>query len=260
MHRKSSFRIVIPSRYASSRLPGKPLADICGKPMIVRVLERVQDSGAMETWVATDHEDIRSAVEAAGGHVQMTRPDHSSGTDRLAEVAALRGWEDSDIVVNVQGDEPLIDPALVASVAETLAQDAEAVMATAAHPIDDCEEAFNSNVVKVVCNAANRAMYFSRAPIPWPRDAWNQSRNIFPQNLQMLRHVGLYAYRVGFLKQFASLSPSPLEDAEALEQLRALWHGFAIAVKTLGYVPAAGVDTPEDLERVRRIIEASGHI
>ena len=168
----ASFRIVVPARYASTRLPAKPLADIGGKPMIVRVLERIEDAGASETWVATDHEGVRDAVQAAGGAVVMTRPDHPSGTDRLAEVALARGWADEDIVVNVQGDEPLIDPAIVAAVAQALAADGEAAIATAAHAIHDPAEVFNPNVVKVVCDAAGRALYFSRAPIPWARDAW----------------------------------------------------------------------------------------
>ena len=254
----ASFRIVVPARYASTRLPAKPLADIGGKPMIVRVLERVRSAGASETWVATDHEGVRDAVQAAGGAVVMTRPDHPSGTDRLAEVALARGWADEDIVVNVQGDEPLIDPAIVAAVAEALAQDAEAAIATAAHAIHDPAEVFNPNVVKVVCDAAGRALYFSRAPIPWARDAWGGGECDLPAGLPVLRHVGLYAYRVGFLRRYAALEPSPLEHWEALEQLRALWHGHRIRVLELDQAPAAGVDTQEDLERVRAIFAAGG--
>ena len=252
------FRIVIPARYASTRLPGKPLADLGGKPMIVRVLERVQVAGAAETLVATDHEGVRDAVQAAGGAVVMTRPDHPSGTDRLAEVAALRGWADEDVVVNVQGDEPLIDPAVVVAVARALAADAEAAIATAAHAIHDPAEVFSPNVVKVVCDAAGRALYFSRAPIPWARDAWGEGGRDLPPALPVLRHVGLYAYRVGFLRRYASLEPSPLEHWEALEQLRALWHGHRIRVLELAQAPAAGVDTPQDLERVRAFFAAGG--
>lgn len=252
------FRIVIPARYASTRLPAKPLADICGKPMIVRVLERVQGAGARETWVATDHAGVRDAVVAAGGAVVMTRADHPSGTDRLAEVAAARGWDDGDIVVNVQGDEPLIDPAIVAAVAEALARDPEAAIATAAHAIHDPAEVFDPNVVKVVCDAAGRAQYFSRAPIPWARDAWAGGGRTLPADLPVRRHVGLYAYRVGFLRRYAGLAPSPLEHWEALEQLRAMWHGYRIRVLELGGVPAAGVDTPQDLERVRALFAAGG--
>ena len=249
----TSFRIVIPARHASTRLPAKPLADIGGKPMIVRVLDRVRAAGAAEVWVATDHAEVRAAVEAAGGSVVMTRADHPSGTDRLAEVAQALGWQDEDIVVNVQGDEPLIDPAVVSQVAQALALDAEAAIATAAHPLGDAAEAFNPNVVKVVCDVAQHALYFSRAPIPWARDAWSQARDALPPGLPILRHVGLYAYRVGFLRRYAGLAPSPLEQWEALEQLRALWHGFRIRVLELEQAPAAGVDTFEDLERVRAV-------
>ena len=247
-----AFRIVIPARHASTRLPGKPLADICGKPMIVRVLERVRAAAAVEVCVATDHEGVRDAVLAAGGEVVMTRADHPSGTDRLAEVAILRAWADEDIVVNVQGDEPLIDPAIIAAVAAALAADPEAAIATAAHALASVDEAFNPNVVKVVCDAAGRALYFSRAPIPWARDAFGERRDVLPAGLAMRRHVGLYAYRVGFLRRYAELAPSPLEHWEALEQLRALWHGYRIQVLDLASAPAAGVDTPEDLERVRQ--------
>ncbi len=252
----AAFRIVIPARYASTRLPAKPLADIAGKPMIVRVLERVGGVGAEEVWVATDHADVRDAVEAAGGRVVMTRSDHPSGTDRLAEVAMLGGWRDEDIVVNVQGDEPLIDPAMVKAVADALADDGEAAIATAAHPLADAAEAFNPNVVKVVCDAAGRALYFSRASIPWARDAWASRRDELPPGLPMLRHVGLYAYRVGFLRRYADLAVSPLEQWEALEQLRAMWHGYRIRVLELAAAPPAGVDTAEDLERVRALFAA----
>jgi 3-deoxy-manno-octulosonate cytidylyltransferase (CMP-KDO synthetase) len=254
----SDFRLVIPARHASSRLPGKPLADICGKPMIVRVLERVAGAGAREVWVATDHEGVAEAVRAAGGQVLLTRADHPTGTDRLAEVVAQRGWADEVIVVNVQGDEPLIDPALVRAVAEALAGDPEAAIATAAHPIHDAAETFNPNVVKVVTDAAGRAMYFSRAPIPWARDAFAASREALPTGLPVLRHIGIYAYRAGFLRRYASLSPAPIEHWEALEQLRAMWHGERIHVRVVDHPPAAGVDTPEDLERVRAWFDPSG--
>ncbi|AWI81571.1 3-deoxy-manno-octulosonate cytidylyltransferase [Parazoarcus communis] len=253
---RTAFRVVVPARHASTRLPGKPLADIAGKPMVVRVLERASAAGASEVWIATDHEGVRDAVLAAGGKVQMTRADHPSGTDRLAEVATALGWADDDIVVNVQGDEPLIDPALIAAVASALADDADAAIATAAHPIHAADEMFNPNVVKVVCDARERAMYFSRAPIPWARDAWADTRQALPPELPVLRHVGLYAYRVGFLKRYASLTPAPVEHWEALEQLRALWHGFPIRVLRLDAAPAAGVDTLEDLIRVRAVFSA----
>jgi 3-deoxy-manno-octulosonate cytidylyltransferase (CMP-KDO synthetase) len=202
--------------------------------------------------VATDHQDVFDAVSAAGGQALMTRADHPSGTDRLAEVVERLGWADDEIVVNVQGDEPLIDPALIGAVAHALAADREASIATAAHPLADATEAFNPNVVKVVCNAAGQAMYFSRAPIPWARDAYAQDRNHLPEGLPVLRHVGIYAYRVAFLRRYAGLASPPLEQWEALEQLRAMWHGYRIQVLQVADAPPAGVDTPEDLERVRR--------
>ena len=256
------FRVVVPARHASTRLPAKPLADIAGRPMVVRVLERALAAGAAEVWVATDHEAVRDAVQAAGGQALMTRADHPSGTDRLAEVAQVLGWADDDIVVNVQGDEPLIDPALISAVAAALADDAEAAIATAAHALGDVAEVFNPNVVKVVCDARQRALYFSRAPIPWARDAWAERRDAIPAGLPLLRHVGLYAYRVGFLRRYAALAPSPLEQWEALEQLRALWHGYRIRVLELDAAPPAGVDTAEDLARVRAVfaVQAAGGV
>lgn len=251
------FRVVVPARFASTRLPAKPLADLCGKPMVVRTLERAAESGAAEVWVATDHPDVATAVSAHGGQVVMTREDHPSGTDRLAEVVERLGWSDDSIVVNVQGDEPLIDPAVVRTVAHVLADAPEAAIATAAHPIRSAEAFFNPAVVKVVCDAAGNALYFSRAPVPWPRDAFAKDRSVLPTDLPALHHVGLYAYRVRFLRQYAQLAPSPLEGVEMLEQLRALWHGHRIRVLTLDAAPAAGVDTEEDLARVRAILEAA---
>ena len=252
----TAFRIVIPARYASTRLPAKPLADIGGRPMVLRVFDRVQAAGASQVWIATDHAEVYAVAAAAGARVMLTRADHASGTDRLAEVAERCGWADEDIVVNVQGDEPLIDPALVAAVADALAADRDASVATAAHALASAEEAFNPNVVKVVCDRQDRALYFSRAPIPWARDAWDRDRNDFPQSLPMLRHIGLYAYRVGFLRRYGALQPSPLEQWEALEQLRVLWHGERIRVLRVDEAPAAGVDTADDLERVRAAFAA----
>lgn len=255
----SDFCIVIPARYASTRLPGKPLADIAGKPMIVRVVERLAAVGADEVWVATDHEGVADVVRAAGGRVVMTRDDHPTGTDRLAEVVSARGWPDDTIVVNVQGDEPLIEPALVRTVADALAADTEAVIATAAHPVESIDEVFNPNVVKVVTDANDRALYFSRAPIPWARDAFADDRNRLPAGLPVMRHIGLYAYRAGFLRRFTRLPTCALEQWEALEQLRALWHGDRIHVVTVAEAPAAGVDTASDLARVRRMFDRSAH-
>ncbi|MDR2207806.1 MAG: 3-deoxy-manno-octulosonate cytidylyltransferase [Azoarcus sp.] len=251
------FRVVIPARHASTRLPGKPLADIGGRPMVLRVLDRALDSGAEEIWVAVDHQAVFDVVHAAGGRVLMTRADCPSGTERLAEVAETLGWRDDEIVVNVQGDEPLIDPGLIAAVARELAADADAAIATAAHPLRDADEAFNPNVVKVVCDARGRALYFSRAPIPWARDEWTGVRQghdlLLPEGLPVLRHVGLYAYRVGFLRRYATLAPAAIEQWESLEQLRALWHGYPIRVLTLDAAPPGGVDTEEDLARVRAV-------
>ena len=249
------FKIVIPARHASSRLPGKPLLDIAGKPMILRVLERALDAGADEVWVATDHPGIAGVVEKAGGKVIVTSAEHPSGTDRLAEVATRLGWSDDTIVVNVQGDEPLIPPQLIDDVAAALAADAEAAIATACHPLESAEEFFNPNVVKLVMDARGRALYFSRAAIPWARDAFAADRSALPANLPAYRHIGLYAYRAGFLKRYSGLAPSPLEQWEALEQLRAMAHGYPIQVMVLDHAPPAGVDTAEDLERVRRVFD-----
>ncbi len=251
------FKAVVPARFASTRLPAKPLADIAGKPMVVRVMERALASGASEVWVATDHEGVRDAVMAAGGNVLLTRADHPTGTDRLGEVVNTLGWGDDEIIVNVQGDEPLIDPAIVRRVAQALAEDTAASIATAAHPIHSVEEFLNPAAVKVVCDAQGLAHYFSRAPIPYPRDAalagLLQAGHALPQGLAPLRHVGLYAYRAGFLRAFSGLAPAPVERIEMLEQLRALWHGYRIRVETLSEAPPAGVDTPEDLVRVRAL-------
>jgi 3-deoxy-manno-octulosonate cytidylyltransferase (CMP-KDO synthetase) len=256
-----TFRVVIPARYASTRLPAKPLADIAGKPMVVRVVEAALRSGAAEIIVATDDRRVHQAVAAHGHEAVMTRSDHPSGTDRIAEVAELRGWADDEIVVNVQGDEPLIDPALIAKVAQALANDREASIATAAHPIDDATEFFNPNVVKVVTAASGRALYFSRAPIPWHRDGFAAQREIFPCGFLPRRHIGLYAYRVNFLRSYGKLPAAPAEQWESLEQLRAMWHGFHIHVIECDQTPSPGVDTAEDLERVRSLflVNAAPH-
>ncbi|MDP1607352.1 MAG: 3-deoxy-manno-octulosonate cytidylyltransferase [Rhodocyclaceae bacterium] len=251
-----SFRVVIPARYASTRLPGKPLADIAGKPLVVRVAEAAQKSGAAEVIVATDDARVRDAVAAHGHAVTLTRADHPSGTDRIAEVARQFGWSDDAIVVNLQGDEPLIDPASVAAVARALENDGAAAMATAAHAITDLAEFMNPNIVKVVTAASGRALYFSRAPIPWHRDGFAAQHENFPLNFVARRHIGLYAYRVSFLHRYGALDPAPIEQWEALEQLRALWHGFPIQVIDYPHPPAPGVDTPADLARVRAIFAA----
>ena len=250
------FTILIPARFASTRLPGKPLADLAGKPMVVRVALRAQESGAARVVVATDDPRVRDAVAAHGLDVCMTRADHPTGTDRLAEAAAALGLADDEIVVNVQGDEPLLAPSLMRSMAELLAAHPDAAIATACHPIDDVAEAFNPNVVKLVRDARGYALYFSRATIPWARDAFARSREVLPPGLPLYRHYGLYAYRVAFLRAYPALAPSPLEGFEALEQLRALWHGYRIVVDVTHGTPAPGIDTPEDLERVRALYAA----
>ncbi len=247
------FTVLIPARYASTRLPGKALADLAGKPMVVRVALRAQRAGAERVVIATDDERIRAAAEAHGIDACVTRADHATGTDRLAEAARLLSLADDAIVVNVQGDEPLLAPALIRGVAELLAAHPDAAIATACHAIVDPAEAFNPNVVKVVLDAAGYALYFSRATIPWARDAFAISRSVLPPNLPLYRHYGLYAYRAGFLRRFPSLPPSPIERFEALEQLRALWHGHRIVVQITEGTPAPGVDTAEDLERVQAL-------
>jgi 3-deoxy-manno-octulosonate cytidylyltransferase (CMP-KDO synthetase) len=244
-----SFVVIIPARLASTRLPNKPLADLGGKPMIVRVAERAQESGAARIVVATDHADILTACAAHGIEACMTRADHPSGTDRIAEVARTLGLPDDAVVVNLQGDEPLIDPSLLAACAARIG--AQVPMATCAHPLHEAADAFNPNVVKVVLDKLGRALYFSRATIPWHRDGFVQSREQLPAGYVPLRHIGLYAYSNAFLQQYPQLEPAPLESIEALEQLRVLWHGYPIAVHVTDSAPAAGVDTPEDLERVR---------
>lgn len=251
------FIVVIPARFASTRLPGKPLADIAGKPMVVRVAEQARKSGALRVVIATDQMDVKAVAEQHGYFALMTRADHAQGTDRIAEVVAQLALADDAIVVNVQGDEPLIDPHLIAKIAQTLADTPDAVIATAAHAITDAEEFFSPNVVKVVCDAKGFAHYFSRAPIPYARDAFTQSNAVLPENFPALRHIGVYAYRASFLKQFTALAPAPAEQIEALEQLRAMYHGFAIAVHVTTGPLAPGVDTPADLERVRGLFDKS---
>lgn len=249
------FRVVIPARFSSTRLPGKPLADIAGQPMIVRVAAAARRSQPDDIWIATDDERIVIAVREHGFEAMMTRVDHISGTDRIAEVADKLNWDDDEIVVNVQGDEPLIDPALIQEVATALSNDPEAAMATAAHPFIEAADFFNPNIVKVVCDAQGRALYFSRAPIPWDRDQFSSQRDSLPADLPAQRHIGLYAYRVGFLRRFGQLAIAPMERCESLEQLRALWHGYPIQVVSIDHSPAPGVDTPEDLETVRRLFD-----
>ena len=249
-----AFIAIVPARRASTRLPDKPLADLAGKPMVVRVADRARASGATRVIVAHDDDAIAAAVAPSGHETMSTATTHASGTDRIAEVVARLLADGSlvpdSIVVNVQGDEPLIDPALIAEAAATLAAADDCAMATACHAIDDPAELNNPNVVKVVTDVRGRALYFSRAPIPWTRDP----ATAHDVASRPLRHIGIYAYRASFLSVFTALPPAPIERLEALEQLRALWHGHRIAVFTTTRAPAAGVDTPEDLVRVRALL------
>ncbi len=248
------FTVLIPARLGSTRLPNKPLADIGGKPMIVRVAERAERSGAAQVVVAADADEILDACSAHGVRAVATRADHPSGSDRLAEACELLGLDGDDLVVNVQGDEPLIDPALIDAVAGLLARQPQAAMGTAAHPIGGVDEFLNPNVVKVITDAGGMALAFSRAPLPWWRDGFAHGITRLPTQPAPLRHIGIYAYRAAFLRAFPALPPAPLEQCEALEQLRALWHGHRIAVHVTERAPGAGVDTPEDLERVRTLL------
>jgi len=250
------FTVLVPARLASTRLPDKPLADIAGKPMVVRVAERAAQSGAARVVVACDDPRIAAACATHGVQSVLTRADHPSGSDRLAEACTLLALDGDDVVVNVQGDEPLIDPALVRRCAELLSERPDCVMSTAAHPLADVAEYLDPNVVKVVLDAAGRALYFSRAPIPWWRDGHAGGVKALPVPAP-LRHVGLYGYRAGFLRRFPALPQAPMEGCEALEQLRVLWHGEHIAVHVAAHGPGPGVDTPADLARVRALF-ASG--
>ncbi|MBK0001859.1 3-deoxy-manno-octulosonate cytidylyltransferase [Erwinia sp. S43] len=247
-----SFIAIIPARFASTRLPGKPLVDIHGKPMVVHVMERALESGAERVIVATDNADVARAVEAAGGEVCMTRPDHQSGTERLAEVIEKYNFPDDAVIVNVQGDEPMIPPVIIRQVADNLAQ-STAGMATLAVPITSAEEAFNPNAVKVVRDANGYALYFSRATIPWDRERFSASRDEIGDTF--LRHIGIYGYRAGFIRRYVSWEASPLEQIELLEQLRVLWYGEKIHVDVAKAIPSVGVDTPEDLLRVREAMQ-----
>jgi 3-deoxy-manno-octulosonate cytidylyltransferase (CMP-KDO synthetase) len=249
----SPFVVLIPARMASTRLPNKPLADIAGAPMIVRVAQRAALSRAERVVVATDDERVAQACQAHAVDCVMTRSDHPSGSDRLAEACGHLGLVEDTLVVNVQGDEPLIEPSLIDVVAQALAQRSDCAMASAAHAIDDVRDWLSPHVVKVVCDAQGTALYFSRSPLPHWRDAPHPEALPTPAPL---RHVGIYAYRVGFLRAFPGLAPAPFEQQESLEQLRALWHGHRIAMHITAQAPGAGVDTPEDLERVRQLWKA----
>ncbi|PQA83943.1 3-deoxy-manno-octulosonate cytidylyltransferase [Limnohabitans sp. TS-CS-82] len=251
-----SFCVLIPARMASSRLPDKPLADIAGLPMVVRVAQRAKLSAASRVVVAADDQRIVAACQAHGIDSVLTRTDHPSGSDRLAEACDLLKLQDTDVVVNVQGDEPLIDPASIDAAAQLLQTRSDCSMSTLAHAIESVEDFANPNVVKVVLDARNTALYFSRAPIAWWRDGFAQGITTLPSPAP-LRHVGLYGYRVGFLREFPKLAQAPIEVTESLEQLRAMWHGHSIAVHITDHSPGPGVDTPEDLARVRALLSAA---
>jgi len=251
------FVVAIPARYAASRLPGKPLRLLAGEPMVLHVARRALAAGAREVWIATDDDRIATALEGAGVRVAMTSPDHASGTDRLAECARIAGWSDGTIVVNLQGDEPFAPAAGIRAVAELMRAD-DTEMATLAAPVMDVETLFDPNAVKLVRADDGRALYFSRAPIPWPRDAFAQDRTRMPEGGPWLRHIGIYGYRAGFLQRFAALPPGRLERIESLEQLRVLEAGHRIAVGLTPEPFPPGVDTPEDLARAEAWI-AAGH-
>lgn len=257
----SDFTVLIPARMASTRLPDKPLLDIGGRPMVVRVAERARLSRAARCVVAADDERIVAACRAHGIEALMTRPEHSCGSDRLAEACSQLGLDDGHIVVNVQGDEPLIDPSLIDAVAAELMARPDCVMSTAAHPIHDSQELLSPHVVKVVLDRRQTALYFSRAPIPWWRDgwstAWQDGQAPTPPAPPVYRHVGIYGYRSGFLQRYPQLPPAPIEQCESLEQLRVLWHGERIAVFVSDCAPGPGVDTPADLARVRALVAAA---
>jgi 3-deoxy-manno-octulosonate cytidylyltransferase (CMP-KDO synthetase) len=251
-----SFTVLIPARMASTRLPDKPLADIAGVPMVVRVAQRATAAQARQVVVAADDARIVAACAAHGVRAVMTAATHPNGTSRLAEAASLLGLPDEELVVNVQGDEPLIEPALITETAAALARDDSCVMSTAAHALASTDELDSPHVVKVVLDRFGRALYFSRAPVPWWRDGRAAGQRVLSEPAP-LRHIGIYAYRVGFLRQYPQLAPSPLEVLEALEQLRVLWHGLRIAVTVTAHVPGPGVDTPQDLARVRAAFATS---
>ena len=251
-----SFTVLIPARLASSRLPDKPLADIAGVPMVVRVAQGALRSGAGQVVVAADSMRIVAACQAHGVRALLTRDDHPSGSDRLAEACEQLGLQGDDVVVNVQGDEPLMTGSMIDACARLLHERTDCVMATVAHAIDDATEFASPHVVKVVLDSAHRALYFSRAPIGWWRDGFASGIHQLPHDPAPLRHVGLYAYRAGFLRRFPQLSVAPLERLESLEQLRVLWHGERIAVHVSPDRPGPGVDTPEDLARVRALFQS----
>lgn len=254
-----SFSVIIPARYASSRFPGKPLAELQGKPMVQHVYERACESEATRILIATDDQRIADVATGFGAEVCMTSSDHPSGTDRLQQVVSDLGFYADDIVVNVQGDEPLVPARIINQVAHNLKAEPDASIATLSEPIEDIESLMNPNVVKVVSDTRGMALYFSRAPMPWPRDSFaNEIPATMPEDFSWQRHIGIYAYRVKLLNDFVKWSPAPIEETECLEQLRAMWNGARIHVAVADEQPPAGVDTPEDLARLQALLEESG--
>lgn len=251
----NQYKIVIPARFASSRLPGKPLINLAGKPMIQHVYERAQNSGVTDIVIATDDDRIAQAAQSFDAEVIMTSPAHENGTERIAEVARIKGWLPETVVVNLQGDEPLIPQSLVALTAQGLIDHPEAGMSSICTPIASADDAFNPNVVKVVLNKDNFALYFSRASIPWDRDAYKDGLAQPTQKMPVYRHIGMYGYRVSFLQQYSSMQPCALEQTESLEQLRALWYGVKIHMGIIDKAPAHGVDTLEDAQRVENLLK-----
>ncbi|MBF0255660.1 MAG: 3-deoxy-manno-octulosonate cytidylyltransferase [Gammaproteobacteria bacterium] len=250
------FKVVIPARYGSSRLPGKPLREILGKPMLLHVVDRARASQAEQVVVATDDARIQAVAEAAGVEVCMTSASHSSGTERLAEVVDRYAWADDEVIVNLQGDEPAMPSRLIDQVASDMVIHRDAVMTTLATPLQEKAELFDPHIVKLVCDHFGYALYFSRAPIPWHRDEFALDAEELPAQTPFQRHIGLYAYRAGFLQRYLNWPASPLEQAESLEQLRVLWHGGRIHVSTTEVLPGQGVDTEADLQRVVKSLQA----
>ncbi|WP_221798769.1 3-deoxy-manno-octulosonate cytidylyltransferase [Oceanobacter mangrovi] len=251
----SDYKIVIPARYASSRLPGKPLIELAGKPMIQHVYERACETGVAEIVIATDDERIQAAALAFGADVVMTSPDHENGTERIAEVARIKGWADDAVIVNLQGDEPLIPRSLIEKTASGLLENPVAGMSSICTPVRSDHDAFDTNVVKVVTDKQGFAMYFSRASIPWDRDGYKTNPGVITSRAPVYRHIGMYGYRVSFLKQYSEMEASPLELVESLEQLRALWNGIKIHMSVIDEPPGHGVDTPDDVARVEQMLQ-----
>jgi len=250
-----NYKIVIPARYASSRLPGKPLIEFAGKPMIQHTYERALETGVKDIVIATDDQRIFEVAKSFGADVVMTDPSHENGTERIAEVAEIKGWDKDDVLVNLQGDEPLVPKSLIEQTAQGLLQHPEAGMSSICTKIDDPEDAFDPNVVKVVLDCQGFAMYFSRASIPWDRDLYKEGQHKITEQMPVYRHIGMYGYRVSFLQEYTRMQQCPIEGTECLEQLRALWYGVKIHMGVTDTPPGHGVDTPDDIARVEALLK-----